>query len=174
MNPVPDTDAANRGYGQVQDASQIPVSALVDVFGPEAYNVQPDRKRYSKDKRQHIPPNLLGPSEFITERVDGLITDATKSPFTTLILPYQYLEDPDRRIEWNVWRFDEGLASRVPYESSARTLSQSKETFSGYTVRQGKTCVVCLQMHAVCACVLPGTQLTPCAQVSRSRSSTTL
>mgnify|MGYP006142343963 CR=1 FL=1 len=94
--PPPDVDASNRGYGGVQDASQIPVSALVDVFGPEAYNVQPDRKRYSKDKRQHIPANLLGPSEFITERVDGLITDATKSPFTTLILPYQYLEDPDR------------------------------------------------------------------------------
>ena len=36
-----------------------------------------------------------------------------------------------------VWRFDEGLASRVPYESSARTLTQSKESFSGYTVRQG-------------------------------------
>ena len=96
MRPAADIDAANRGYGGVQDASQIPVSALVDVFGPEAYNVQPDRKRYTKDRRQHIPPNLLGPSEFITERVDGLITDATKSPFTTLILPYQYLEDPDR------------------------------------------------------------------------------
>ena len=37
----------------------------------------------------------------------------------------------------NVWRFDEGLASRVPYESSARTLTQSRETFTGYTVRQG-------------------------------------
>ena len=36
-----------------------------------------------------------------------------------------------------MWRFDEGLASRVPYESSARTLTQSKESFSGYTVRQG-------------------------------------
>lgn len=42
-----------------------------------------------------------------------------------------------------MWRFDEGLASRVPYESSARTLSQSKETFSGYTVRQGKARNVC-------------------------------
>jgi len=96
MQPQADLDAANRGYGGVQDASQIPISALVDVFGPEAYNVQPDRKRYSKDKRLHIPTILLGRSEFITERVDGLITDATKSPFTTLILPYQYLEDPDR------------------------------------------------------------------------------
>ena len=93
-------DAEQRGYNGVQDKSQIPVSALVDIFGPEAYNVQPDVKRFSKTGRQHIPQLLLGPNEFITERVDGLITDATKSPFTTLILPYQYLEDPDRRIEW--------------------------------------------------------------------------
>mgnify|MGYP006096059809 CR=1 FL=1 len=95
-NHVANADAAIRGLGAVQDVSQIPVSALADIFGPEAYNVQPDKKRYSKDKRLHIPTVLLGPSDFITERVDGLITDATKSPFTTLILPYQYLEDPDR------------------------------------------------------------------------------
>ena len=48
-----------------------------------------------------------------------------------------YMEYPDRKIEWNVWTFDQGLASRVPYESAARTLTQRKQTFSGYTVRQG-------------------------------------
>jgi len=69
--------------------------------------------------------------------VDGLITDATNSPFTTIILPYMYMDYPDRKIEWNVWTFDQGLASRVPYEAAARTLTQRKQTFSGYTVRQG-------------------------------------
>lgn len=81
--------------------------------------------------------NLQGPNQWMTDRVDCLITDATKSPFTTLILPYLYMEYPDRKIEWNVWSFDQGLASRVPYESAARTLTQSKQSFSGYTVRQG-------------------------------------
>lgn len=33
--------------------------------------------------------------------------------------------------------FDEGIASRVPYESAARVLPQSKRSFAGYTVRQG-------------------------------------
>jgi len=47
------------------------------------------------------------------------------------------MDYPDRKIEWNVWTFDQGLASRVPYESAARTLTQSKQSFSGYTVRQG-------------------------------------
>lgn len=31
--------------------------------------------------------------------------------------------------------FDEGLASRVPYESAARTLTQKKNSFSGYVER---------------------------------------
>ena len=48
-----------------------------------------------------------------------------------------YMDYPDRKIEWNVWNFDQGLASRVPYEAAARTLTQSKQSFSGYTVRQG-------------------------------------
>jgi len=48
-----------------------------------------------------------------------------------------YMDHPDRKIEWNVWNFDQGLASRVPYEAAARTLTQSKQSFSGYTVRQG-------------------------------------
>jgi len=78
-----------------------------------------------------------GPNQWITDRVDGLITDATNSPFTTMILPYMYMDYPDRKIEWNVWTFDQGLASRVPYEAAARTLTQRKQSFSGYTVRQG-------------------------------------
>jgi len=48
-----------------------------------------------------------------------------------------YMDYPDRKIEWNVWTFDQGLASRVPYEAAARTLTQRKQSFSGYTVRQG-------------------------------------
>jgi len=36
-----------------------------------------------------------------------------------------------------VFSFDEGLASRVPYESAARTLTQSREEFSAYATRHG-------------------------------------
>jgi hypothetical protein len=31
----------------------------------------------------------------------------------------------------------QGLASRVPYESAARTLTQTKRSYAGYMVRQG-------------------------------------
>ena len=75
--------------------------------------------------------------QYLTDRVDGLITDSTNSPFTRNILPYVYLENPDQKLKWNVYSFDEGIASRVPYESAARVLPQSKRSFAGYTVRQG-------------------------------------
>lgn len=108
-----------------------------NVFGPSAYDIKEDENRNRKRGRVHIPDVLLGPSQFLTDRVDGLIVDATASPFTTIILPYMYIEYPDKKLEWNVWSFDQGLASRVPYESAARTLTQRKQSFSGYTVRQG-------------------------------------
>jgi len=119
------------------DTSTPQTSDWVNVFGPSGYDVQPDNNRNRKYGRLHLPDVLKGPNQWITDRVDGLITDATDSPFTTIILPYMYMEYPDRKIEWNVWTFDQGLASRVPYESAARTLTQRKQTFSGYTVRQG-------------------------------------
>ena len=36
-----------------------------------------------------------------------------------------------------MYSFDEGIASRVPYEAAARVLPQSKRSFAGYTVSQG-------------------------------------
>ena len=36
-----------------------------------------------------------------------------------------------------MYSFDEGIASRVPYEAAARVLPQTKRSFSGYVVRQG-------------------------------------
>jgi hypothetical protein len=133
------------GISNVQsavDKTEFRPEQWANIFGPSAYDVEPDKKRNRKYGRLHLPDALIGYNQFITDRVDGLITDATKSPFTTVILPYKWLDNPDRKLEWNVWTFDEGLASRVPYESSARTLTQRKESFSGYTVRQGLAIVM--------------------------------
>ena len=108
-----------------------------NVFGPSARDIKQDLQRFKRHGRWHLPDILKGPNQFLTDRVDGLITDATNSPFTTKILPYRYKEDVDGKMKWNVWSFDEGLASRVPYEAAARTLTQSKRGFSAYMVRQG-------------------------------------
>lgn len=126
------------GDGTVRDIStDAQIAAYENIFGPAAREIKFDSQRNKRHQRWHLPDVLRGPNTFLTDRIDGLITDATYSPFTNNILPYHYLDQPDRKIKWNVYQFDEGVASRVPYEAAARVLPQSKRTFSGYVVRQG-------------------------------------
>ena len=116
---------------------QALMTGYENVFGPAAREIKFDSQRHKRHQRWHLPDVLKGSNSFLTDRIDGLITDATSSPFTKNILPYMYMEQPDRKIKWNVYSFDEGIASRVPYESAARVLPQSKRSFAGYAVRQG-------------------------------------
>jgi hypothetical protein len=121
-----------------RQSSNIPTQQdFINIFGPAGADVKLDKNRFGRMNRVHIPDVLRGPNQWMTDRIDGFITDTTNSPYTTLILPYKYIETPDASFKWNVWSFDEGLASRVPYESAARTLTQSKREFAGFTVRQG-------------------------------------
>ena len=113
-----------------------------NFFGPAARDIKEDSQRDKRTQRRHLPEILRGPNQFLTDRVDGLITDATNSPFTTKILPYRYVEQPDGKLQWNVWSFDEGMATRVPYESAARVLTQSNKSFAGYMVRSGLAIVL--------------------------------
>lgn len=108
-----------------------------NVFGPAARDIKMDLQRNKRHNRWHLPDALRGSNPWLADKIDGLITDTTSSPFTTKILPYMYIENVDQKIKWNRWSFDEGLASRVPYESAARTLTQTKTSYAGYTVRQG-------------------------------------
>jgi hypothetical protein len=108
-----------------------------NIFGPAARDVKLDMQRNKRHARWHLPDALRGSNPWLTDQIDGLITDTTGSPFTTKILPYKFIENVDQKIKWNAWSFDEGLASRVPYESAARTLTQTKRSYAGYTVRQG-------------------------------------
>lgn len=108
-----------------------------NIFGPAGRDIKIDSQRHKRHQRWHLPDALKGHNQYLTDRIDGLITDATNSPFTRNILPYVYLEQPDQKLKWNVYSFDEGIASRVPYEAAARVLPQTKRSFAGYTVRQG-------------------------------------
>ena len=126
------------GGGTYTSATSEPtIQDFENVFGPSARNMKDDPQRYKRHGRWHLPDILKGPNPWLADRVDGLITDATNSPFTTTILPYKYFENVDGKIKWNVWSMDEGMSSRVPYESAARTLTQSKRSFSAYALRHG-------------------------------------
>jgi hypothetical protein len=131
-------DPGTSGGGTaISGDTQQMLSSYENVFGPAAREIKWDSQRHKRHQRWHLPDALKGANSFLTDRIDGLITDATSSPFTKNILPYLYMDQPDRKIKWNVYAFDEGIASRVPYESAARVLPQSKRSFAGYAVRQG-------------------------------------
>lgn len=131
-----DPGAQGGGTLQSSDTNNL-LRNYENVFGPAARDIKLDSQRHKRHQRWHLPDALKGVNSFLTDRVDGLITDATSSPFTKTILPYMYMENPDKKIKWNVYNFDEGMASRVPYEAAARVLPQSKRSFAGYVVRQG-------------------------------------
>jgi len=140
---LPSGDTGRDGGGTYTgQATEPTIQDYENFFGPSARDIKTDLQRYKRHGRWHLPDILQGPNPWLTDRIDGLITDATNSPFTTKILPYRYKEDVDGKIKWNVWSFDEGMASRVPYESAARTLTQSKRSFAGYMVRQGMAIVL--------------------------------
>ena len=127
----------NGGGTVLANDPQRMMSNYENIFGPAVRDIKWDEQRHKRHQRWHLPDALKGTNSFLTDRVDGLITDSTSSPFTKNILPYEYMENPDKKIKWNVYSFDEGVASRVPYEAAARVLPQSKRSFAGYAVRQG-------------------------------------
>jgi hypothetical protein len=89
--------------------SQTPSTAdFEDLFGPAGREVRKDDQRHKRHQRWHLPDVLKGANNFLTDRVDGLISDATDSPFTSTILPYSYVENPDQKLSWDVFSYDEG------------------------------------------------------------------
>ena len=89
-----------------------------------------DADRFRKHARKHLtslPDELKGQQLYINDLIDGLITGATGSPFTTLILPYMYHDAPDSKIKWRVWSFDEvcGCSFGLLFGLSVGTLQRS-------------------------------------------------
>jgi hypothetical protein len=135
---MPNGDPGPYGGGTYTGTPTDPtIRDYENIFGPSARDIKDDLQKYKRHGRWHLPDILKGPNPWLTDRVDGLITDATNSPFTSIILPYRYHTNVDGKLKWNVWSFDEGMASRVPYEAAARTLTQSKSSFASYMVRHG-------------------------------------
>jgi hypothetical protein len=135
---LPNGDPGHSGGGTIMGTSNAPtIEQYRELFGPDAENLILDSQRRRRTQRHHLPDKLKGPSLYLTDQVDGLITSPDNSPFTSLILPYVHLDSPDGKITWNVYNYDEGLASRVPYESAARVLTQTKESHNAYITRQG-------------------------------------
>jgi len=139
---LPTTNNIDGGGMYNSNTKHPTIEDYENIFGPAARDIKQDPERHRRRQRWHLPDALKGHNPWLADRIDGLITDTTNSPFTTYLLPYKHIDNVDGKIQWNVWSFDEGMASRVPYESSARVLTQTKRSFAGYTVRQGLAIVM--------------------------------
>ena len=107
-----DASAYDNNPTRTNNPSMDTVQNWESVFGPAARDIKQDPLRNKRHSRLHLPDALRGSNPYLADRIDGLITSTTASPFTTLILPYQYLEQVDQKIKWNAFTFDEALASR--------------------------------------------------------------
>lgn len=134
---IPNSSSMNGGGTYTGVGMEPTLNDYENVFGPSARDIKDDLQRYKRHGRWHLPDVLKGPNPWLADRIDGLITDAASSPFTSTILPYKYFDNVDGKLKWNVWSFDEAMPSRVPYEAAARTLTQTKRSFSAYAVRHG-------------------------------------
>ena len=88
-------DAGYKGGGTYTSVGETEKmqSMYENIFGPAGRDIKLDPQRQKRHQRWHpsdirLPASLQGRNDFLTERVDGLITDATNSPFTKSILPY--------------------------------------------------------------------------------------
>ena len=74
-------DPGMSGGGTVNDTqTRAQIDAYENIFGPAARDIKYDSQRNKRHQRWHLPDALRGPNSFLTDRIDGLITDATNKP----------------------------------------------------------------------------------------------
>ena len=94
---------ASGGGTQTTPGQNPTVEDYENIFGPAARDIKLDSQRHRRHQRYHLPDVLRGPNPWLTDSVDGLIANGASSPFTTIILPYKYVENPDQKLKWNRW-----------------------------------------------------------------------
>jgi hypothetical protein len=90
----------NNGTGS--DSTENMLQQYENIFGPAARDIKFDSQRDKRRQRWHLPDILKGPNDYLTTRVDGLITNPKNSPYTGHILPYREKTDPDAKFKWYV------------------------------------------------------------------------
>lgn len=98
---IVDGDPGRTGGGTYTTPSTGRVDPTIqdyeNIFGPAARDVKLDLQRHKRHGRWHLPDALKGSNPWIADKIDGLITDTSTSPFTTTILPYMYIENVDQK-----------------------------------------------------------------------------
>ena len=85
--------------------------------------------------RFDLPVQYHGKNIFLAQVLDSFILDNTDTDFTRVILPVELTDQLN--IAWNVWKFEETLAGRVPHEGVSRLIRSRREQFNERLVRRG-------------------------------------
>lgn len=76
-----DTSVGALGGGTYTASSRTPTMEDYEaIFGPAARDIKLDATRHKRHQRWHLPDALRGMNPYLTDRIDGLITDTTNSP----------------------------------------------------------------------------------------------
>lgn len=81
---MPNSTVGDVGGGTYTVANRTPsMEDYEAIFGPAARDIKIDPMRNKRHQRWHLPDALRGANPYLTDRIDGLITDTTNSPVCT-------------------------------------------------------------------------------------------
>lgn len=64
----------NVGGTSTSNSIQPTIQDYENFFGPAGRDVKVDQLRAKRRQRWHLPDNLVGANQFLTDRVDGLVS----------------------------------------------------------------------------------------------------
>lgn len=128
---------ANQAIAHPQSVGQNstdPANMWHQFFGPPIGEI----KTNPYDKYQYetytLPDAYRGKNIFLRDTIEGFIEE-NNTWYTTACLPTQITDQI--HLAWNMWHFDQALASVVPEEGISRLITSSRKAQEDHTIRHG-------------------------------------
>lgn len=111
------------------------LNSIFSFLGPTYNQVTPRAFDAQNRDVYDLEEALKGRKTELETIITGLITSVNNNWLTNEILPWRYTRD--LVFEWNEWRFNTPLASRVPNRSVSRLITSSKYRNGASMLRRG-------------------------------------
>lgn len=131
MNSSETTRALNL-RGGLSVASQP--DKFAKFFGPPANEVKIGAYDKLAVATDTLPDVYKGRNLYLRDSIDGFVFDNNEW-YTTVALPWAYTLQ--HHLQWNQWRFNHQLATRVPHEGISRLITSSKSQRRAHIIRRG-------------------------------------
>ena len=119
-----------------REVAQNAVDNYVPYFGPPTRRMNQDDPTLENDAENYdLPEAYKGKITYLSYILKRDIMDTEAYPVTEMA-PWRNHES-SRIIQWDVWKFNNTLMGRTPYEGTSRLLTSTKATNKASTVRFG-------------------------------------